>query len=110
MSDEVKARVLALYGLSSLEEATRGNWPWWADIYEFKGVPYGPTPQFPNFEDPHHACILAAKARAYVLWESEGVHVESIRLRNGDEVWWAEDAPRGDTLGSALLAAVERVA
>lgn len=91
--------VLRLFGLTSLSEATRENWPWWGVDWDT----FRETPRMPDFP-MHEACAvgLAHKMAATVTFFGDHCIVEYDWSDDGD----SRRVLNGPTLGAALLAAL----
>lgn len=121
---ESEAAVLRLFGLNSLAEATRENWPWW-------GIPRGPfatieewahqpplVPVVPDFASDHSAAhYLVTRVAESIRQYGDSVEV-AIHWQDGPWFsvgWRTLEAPKGTqwgdicgrTLGAALLAALK---
>lgn len=110
MTDAQRAAVLKLYGLESLDQATRENWPWWQH-WSWSDEATDSPDQRAVFPDP-----ATDDAAALILWR---------KLARKGRIAWARPDIRGEgwsvsldynkaergftgpTLGAALLAALE---
>ena len=99
MTPTQKTALLRLYGLGSLSEATRENWPWWKSVYVD-----APIPRMPDLLSP----TAEADAAAVKVAERMGNgRTQCLAVRDGEWVVPYSDAVHdGPTLGQALLAAL----
>jgi hypothetical protein len=115
-------KILALWCLEKLEDATKENWPWWSrhsatHLHGFDDdhETCHHKPHIPDFTNDNEAAVTLAVMMSQTMADKGHVGIALIPPSRFGEDWTVEfeDDPsifwggNGPTLGAALIAALE---